>query len=723
MKLTTLKNDIPSSIVVFLVALPLCLGVALASGAPLLSGVISGIVGGIIVGLLSKSNTSVSGPAAGLAAVVLSAITSLGNFELFLTALVLAGFIQLAMGLLKAGIIANYVPSNVIKGLLAAIGILLILKQIPHAVGYDPDAFEDVSFQQQDGENTFSALFYMFRAILPGACIISAVSIGLMVAWDKTPLKKFKFLPSSLVVVVLGVLLNILFRKVSPELALEQSHLVNLPPIDTNDLGAYLHIPDLASFSNVKVYTVAFTLAIVASLETLLNIEAVDKLDPHKRESPPNRELVAQGVGNVLSGFFGGIPITSVIVRSSVNINSGNATKLSAILHGVLMLVSVLALGPLLNQIPLASLAAILLMTGYKLAKVSLFTAMFKKGWHQFIPFVVTILAIIFTDLLIGVLIGLAVSIFYLLRSNFRNPFTIGKEKLSIGEVLKLELSDEVSFLNKASIKDTLWNLPPSSKVIIDGSRSAFIDEDVLEVIEDFQSTVAPEKNIKLDVLGIKNNYSPQDHLSFLHVVDRKRQQDLTPQKVLNLLQSGNERFVAGRSTEKYYQQQVSETTADQHPMAVVVSCIDSRATPEIVFDAGVGDLITVRVAGNVVNDEITGSIEYAIRKVGAKLIVVMGHLDCGVINSAISGGGDKNIDRFTEKIRAVVAAGVNDHNGEPIKGVKLVETITWMNAENAAKKILEGSEYLKAEVEIGRIGLSAALYDVNTGKVHFRNY
>lgn len=723
MKLSFLKNDIPSSIVVFLVALPLCLGVALASGAPLFSGVISGIIGGILVGIISKSNTSVSGPAAGLAAIVLSAITTLVDFEVFLAAVVLAGFIQLVMGFLKAGIIANYVPSNVIKGLLAAIGILLILKQIPHALGYDPDAFDDTSFVQRDGENTFSALFKMLDFILPGAFIISAISILIMFTWDKTPLKKFKFLPASLVVVVLGVLINLLFKKINPSLTLEQSHLVNLPPIDMTDLSAYIHIPELSSFTNVKVYTVAFTLAIVASLETLLNIEAVDKLDPHKRESPPNRELIAQGFGNVAAGFLGGIPITSVIVRSSVNINSGNETKLSAILHGVLMLVSVLALGPILNQIPLASLAAILLMTGYKLAKVSLFKTMYQKGWNQFIPFIVTVLAIVFTDLLIGVLIGLAVSIFYLLRSNFRNPFTIGKEKLSIGEVLKLELSDEVSFLNKASIKDTLWNLPNSSKVIIDGSRSSFIDEDVLEVIEDFQVTVAPERNIKLEVLGIKSHYTPQDHLSFLHVIDSKRQRDLTPQKVLTLLQSGNERFVSGRSTEKYYQQQVSETSDDQNPMAVVVSCIDSRSSPEIVFDAGVGDLITVRVAGNVVNAEITGSIEYAIRKVGAKLIVVMGHLDCGVINSAISGGGDKNIDLFTEKIRGVLAKGIFDYHGEELKDDKLVESVTWLNAEMAAKEILEGSEYIKFKIESGEIGISAALYDINTGKVHFRSY
>ncbi|WP_336515569.1 bifunctional SulP family inorganic anion transporter/carbonic anhydrase [Pollutibacter soli] len=720
MKASELKNDVPASIVVFLVALPLCLGVALASGAPLLSGIISGIIGGIIVGILSRSNTSVSGPAAGLAAVVFAAITSLGDFEIFLTAVFIAGCIQLLMGFLKAGIIANYVPSNVIKGLLAAIGILLILKQIPHALGYDPDAFDDLSFFQRDGENTFSALYHMLNFILPGAFIISMISILVMIFWDKSPMKKFRFFPASLFVVILGVVLNIIFKKYFPGIALESSHLVNIPVIDTNNLSGYLHLPTLESFSNVKVYTVAFTIAIVASLETLLNIEAVDKLDPHKRESPPNRELIAQGVGNITAGLFGGIPVTSVIVRSSVNINSGNSTKLSAILHGVFMLISVLALGSLLNLIPLASLAAILLITGYKLAKVELFKKMYRKGWHQFIPFVATILAIVFTDLLIGVLIGLAISVFYLLRSNFRNPFKIGKEKLAIGEVVKLELSDEVSFLNKASIKETLWNIPEKSKVIIDGSRSGFIDEDVLEVLEDFKSTVAPEKNIQLNVIGIREKYEIQDNLQFLNVLDRKTQQKLTPDAIMKLLKAGNERFLKGESTDKYFQSQVSATADVQHPMAVIVCCIDSGTSPEIVFDSGIGDLLIVRIAGNIASPAIIGSIELSVKKIGAKLVVVMGHSNCGAINAALQNTTDDHIYLVTEKIQS----GISLHNIDPekvdLKDVSQMNKITWMNAESSISEILSESSYLNEMVGSGDIGVVAAFYDTASGKVSF---
>lgn len=500
---STLKNDIPASIVVFLVALPLCLGVALASGAPLFSGIISGIVGGIVVGLLSKSQTSVSGPAAGLAAVVLASITQLNSFDIFLTAVFIAGALQLGFGLLKGGFIASYVPTNVIKGLLAAIGILLILKQIPHAIGYDKDAEGEFSFIQPDGENTFSELYRMLDFINLGAVVISVVSLFILIIWDKTPLKRYKFFPSSLFVVLLGVALNYLFCTSVPALCIEQSHLVNLPPFDTNDLASYLHFPKLSYLSDYRVYTTAVTIAIVATLETLLNIEAVDKLDPHKRESPPDSELVAQGIGNMTAGLLGGIPITSVIVRSSVNINAGNKTKLSAILHGIFMLISVLVLSPVLNQIPLASLAAILLMTGYKLAKISLFKSMYQKGWSQFIPFMATILAIVFTDLLIGVLIGLAISIFYLLRSNLQNPFTQTTERTPAGKVIKFELSEEVSFLNKAAIKNTLWRLPMYSKVVIDATYSKYIDPDVLEILEDYQNTFAPENDITIDIVGL----------------------------------------------------------------------------------------------------------------------------------------------------------------------------------------------------------------------------
>ena len=720
MKLSTLKNDIPASIVVFLVALPLCLGIALASGAPLLSGVISGIIGGIVVGLLSHSQTSVSGPAAGLAAVVLSAITQLGSFDIFLTAVLIAGIIQLGMGFAKTGFIANYIPSNVIKGLLAAIGIILILKQIPHAFGYDKDAEGDFTFFQADGENTFSELFSIIDFLTPGALIISLLSIAILVFWDKTPLKKFKFFPAALFIVLFGVALNQFFIGYVPTLVIGESHLVSLPPFDFGNLSTYFHLPNIASLSNHNVWLVGLTIAIVASLETLLNIEAVDNIDPHKRQTPPNRELVAQGIGNILAGLFGGIPVTSVIVRSSVNINSGNESKLSAILHGFFLLISVLALAPLLNLIPLASLAAILLMTGYKLTKISLFTSMYKKGWHQFIPFMATILAIVFTDLLIGILFGLFISGFFLLRDNYRNPFVIEKDKLHIGEVIRLELANQVSFLNKASIKDTLWGVPENAKVIIDATYSDFIDEDVLEVIDDFKTIVAPERHIKLNIVGLKDKYQLSDHIQFVNVLDKETQQNLKPTEVIDLLKAGNKQFVNGKWNEKYYRHQVNATSMGQNPMAVIISCIDSRTSPDIIFNAGIGDLISIRIAGSVINPEITGSVELAIKEIHAKVIVIIGHSNCGAIKASVNQVKDHNIASITSKIDKAIAQCGCKPSEIDTENVEIMESITQLNTQNSISELLEQSPYLKECIQNNEVGIVSAYYDTKTGVVQF---
>jgi carbonic anhydrase len=716
----TLKKDIPASIVVFLVALPLCLGVALASGANFLSGIIAGIVGGIVVGALSGSQTSVSGPAAGLTAVVLSSIQQLGAFEIFLTSVVIAGVLQLILGIARGGIISNFIPSNVIKGLLAAIGIILILKQIPHAVGYDAVPEDDFSFDEPGGGNTFTVLLGMLDYITPGALIISLVSMVTLVYWDKTPLKRFSFFPASLFVVVLGVLLNSLFSSVAPALAIGSSHLVNLPPIDTSNLANYFHLPDAAHFSNWKVYTVALTIAAVASLETLLNLEAVDRLDPHKRESPPNRELLAQGVGNITSGLLGGIPVTSVIVRSSVNIGSGNATKMSTILHGIFMLVSVIALSNVLNLIPLASLAAILIVTGYKLANIALFKQMFKKGWNQFIPFVVTILAIVFTDLLIGVLIGLAISIFYILRINFNNSFKMRKEKLAIGEIVKLELSEEVSFLNKASIKTSLWKIPDNTKVMIDATHSEFIDDDVLEIIDDFKNTVAPERNIALNIIGLKRNYQFQDHIHFLNVLDKETQLRLKPNEILDILKEGNLRFAAGRSQKKYYLQQIDATGSEQNPMAVIISCIDSRTSPEMIFDASIGELLTIRIAGNITTDSIIGSAELAIKEIGAKVIIVMGHSNCGAVSAAIRGLKDGKIGHITSRIDTAIRMYDSQTVQRDGEKLKMLSEITWLNVRNSIHEMLERSHYLSEMASKNEIAIVGAYYHTSTGKVEF---
>ncbi len=712
-----IKVDLPASIVVFLVALPLCLGVALASGAPMLSGIIAGVIGGIVVGLISESHTSVSGPAAGLAAVIFTAIGTLGSFDLLLMSIVIAGAIQLLAGFFKLGLIADYIPSNVIKGLLAAIGIILILKQIPHSFGYDADVENDFTFIQKDGENTFSELFQILNHFSVGAIVVSIISILILTLWDKTPLKKYNYLPSSLFVVIIGIALNQLFKIAIPSFYIEQSHLVNIPAI--NGISSIISTPNFSGVFNQQVWISGVTIAIIASLETLLNLEAVENIDPHKRKASPNKELVAQGMGNVLSGLIGGIPITSVIVRSSVNINAGAATKQSAILHGLFLLLSILFISPWLNLIPIASLAAILLLTGYKLAKVSLFKEMFRKGLNQFIPFIATVVAIIFTDLLIGILIGLAISVFYLMKSNFKNPFKIEKEKLTIGETIRIELPNQVSFLNKASIKDTLWSIPEGSKVIIDANYSDYIDNDILEIIDDFKNTVSVEKSIKLNIVGLKPVYKLEDHIQFVNVLDKESQERLKPEEILDLLKFGNERFLKGKWSEKYLKHQVNATSLGQNPMAAIVSCIDSRTSPDLIFDVSIGDIVSIRIAGNIINDDILGSIELACKDLGTKLVVVLGHTNCGAIAKAIQGDSTGHIRNITDKIEKSIQNCGCDRtliNETPNAIDKLIQ----LNVDNSISEIISQSEYLKKKSETGVIKIVAATYDTQTGAVTF---
>jgi carbonic anhydrase len=504
------KSDMPAGIVVFLVAVPLCLGIALASGAPFFSGMIAGIIGGIVIGFMSNSHLSVSGPAAGLAAIVLASITKLGAFETFLLAVVLAGAIQLILGILKAGAIANYFPSSVIKGMLTAIGVIIILKQVPHAFGYDKDSEGDLSFLQTDGENTFSELMNSISKIDLGATMICLISLAILIIWDRPFFKKkLKLLPGGLVAVIVVVVLNEILLKSGNKLAVSNDHLVNVPVADSfSEFLGFFTLPDFSQLANPQVYVVALTIAAVASIETLLCIEAVDKIDPEKRTTSPNRELVAQGVGNMASGLIGGLPITSVIVRSSANVNAQAKTKMSTIIHGLLILICVTLIPVILNKIPLASLAAILLMTGYKLCNPALFKKMFAIGKYQWVPFVITVVAIVFTDLLTGVGIGLLVSTLALLYGNYKNSYYFHKERHQEGEAILIHLSEEVSFLNKASIKLTLEHLPAGSTVIIDAYDSQYIDHDVLELIRDFQDVQAKQRNIVCKTVGFKDKYN-----------------------------------------------------------------------------------------------------------------------------------------------------------------------------------------------------------------------
>lgn len=504
-----LKNDLPASLVVFFVAVPLCLGIALASGAPLFAGIIAGIVGGIVVGIISGSPLGVSGPAAGLAVIVLNAITTLGAWETFLMAVVLAGVVQLVLGFAKAGFIAYFFPSSVIKGMLTGIGLLIILKQIPHAVGWDKDAEGDFSFWQMDGQNTFSEITKALSNISMGATIIAILSLAILILWDKVLTKRskvFNILNGPLVVVVVGIIMQSLFAAGILNFSLRPDQLVNIPvPQSIGDFFGQFTLPDFSAIANAEVWKIAVVMAIVASLETLLCVEATDKLDPDKRITPANRELKAQGIGNIVSGMIGGLPVTQVIVRSSANIAFGGKTKLSAIMHGLFLLISAITIASVLNMIPLASLAAILFMVGYKLAKPSLFKQMYALGWQQFIPFAVTIVAILLTDLLMGIMAGMAVGIFYTLLASYRNSHYMHDVVTTEQghQVHKLELAEEVSFFNKANIMKALDEIPNDSKVIIDGSNSVVIDFDVLELIDNFEAN-AKTKNIVVEKVHLE---------------------------------------------------------------------------------------------------------------------------------------------------------------------------------------------------------------------------
>lgn len=517
----TLKADMPSGLVVFLVALPLCLGIALASGAPFFSGLISGIIGGVVIGSLSNSPLSVSGPAAGLAALVLGAITTIGDFRLFLCAVVIAGIIQVLMGIGKLGGVANYIPSSVIKGMLTSIGILIIAKQIPHAFGYDKDEKGNITELLPYGSEDMHELLQPLHHIEVGVTLICIISIVIMLLWDKPFIKKrVPYVPGALVAVIAAIAINQVWISTGSELAVENEHLVQIKAASSaSEFLGFFTFPDFSGLLNSKVIVYGFAIAIIASLETLLSIEAIDNLDPQRRVTNTNRELFAQGIGNTVAGLVGGLPITSVIVRSSANVNAGARSKLSAILHGLLLLICVILIPTLLNMIPLSALAAILLLTGYKLAKPSVFFQTIKNGKYQYIPFFVTVIVIIAIDLfavlpvlggkglLIGVIAGIIAAFGAILHGNLKNSYFFHKDKHKEGDIIKISLSEEVSFLNKAAIRQTLDNMPEKATVIIDASKTDYIDFDVLELIKEFRDIKVPLKGITLKLEGFKEQY------------------------------------------------------------------------------------------------------------------------------------------------------------------------------------------------------------------------
>lgn len=500
-----IKNDLPASLVVFFVALPLCLGIALASGAPLFSGVIAGIVGGIVVGGLSGSKVGVSGPAAGLAAIVLTAITTLGSYENFLVAVVLGGIIQILFGVLKAGVIGYYFPSSVIKGMLTGIGIIIILKQIPNFFGYDEASAWDLEFFEIDGGNTFSELFSILGNIHPGALLIGVISLLLIIVWDNVLSKKskiFEVIPGPFLAVVCGIV----FFTITQDhalLSIGGKHMVSVPvPENVSSFIGQFSFPNFGVILNHDVWIVAFTIALVASIETLLSVEASDKIDPNKNVTPTNRELLAQGAGNIISGLIGGLPITQVIVRSSANVQSGGKSKLSTILHGFLLLISVVLIPTLLNMIPLAVLAAVLLLVGYKLAKPALFKKMYNLGWKQWVPFISTVVGIVFTDLLSGIGLGMLVGIVVILLKSYQNSHFLNIEDKSNGKhKIKMTLAEEVTFFNKGAILKELDSLPRDTYLEVDLIKTRYLDHDIIEILEDFLFK-AKERNIDIKLIS-----------------------------------------------------------------------------------------------------------------------------------------------------------------------------------------------------------------------------
>jgi MFS superfamily sulfate permease-like transporter len=614
------RYDFPASIIVFFVALPLCLGIALASGAPLFSGVISGIVGGILVGAISGSRFGVSGPAAGLAVIVLSYITTLGSFENFLVAVILAGIIQLIMGMMKLGTIAYYFPSSVINGMLVGIGIIIIIKQVPHALGYDTTIIGD--FDESLSSGNLLNLQETASHLTPAAIIITIISMTMLIVWEFYLAKKYKFFrmfQGPLAVVILGVVL-------SNFLELKDHQIVQLPVAHSiGEFFGQFTFPNFEQLKNYEIYSMAFVIALVASIETLLSVEAVDKLDPHKHVTPTNLELKAQGIGNIISGLIGGLPITQVIVRSSANISFGARTKMSTILHGVFLLVAVIAIPGLLNMIPLASLACILLFLGYKLAKPENFKKAYDTGLQEFMPFIATVIGMIAFDLLKGVGIGIAVALIY-----------------------RIKKSGDATTLTKET------------------------------------------------------------------------RDSLAPQEAIKMLKDGNERFVQNLNANRNLLKQVNDTSDSQHPFALVLSCIDSRTSAELIFDQGLGDIFSCRIAGNVLNEDILGSMEFACNVAGAKLIVVLGHTGCGAIKGACDDVKMGNLTGLLKKIKPAIKREKSTKQNRHSHNDEFVEKVASLNVKEVLAQIPKESPILAEMAKKNQIAIIGGMYNVGTGVVEF---
>ncbi len=724
----TVARDLVAGLIVVLVALPLCLGMALASGAPLISGLIAGIVGGIVIGSLSGSHTSVSGPAAGLTAVVASQIATLGSFDAFLLAVVLAGVIQVLLGLVRAGALSAFFPSSVIKGLLAAIGVILIIKQTPYLLGYDmtPTA------PNHGHPNILNQIAKIFTGEIHwGALVIGSLSLAFLLVSDRVKALKNSLIPAPLLVVLIATAGSLVFNSLGDPWAMKDStrFMVNVP-VSASFGGFFklLTLPDFSQFANPAVYMAAITLAVVASLETLLNLDAVDKLDKLQRLSPPNRELWAQGVGNIVSGLLGGLPVTSVVIRGSVNVHSGARTKLSTIFHGVLLLVCVLLVPDYLNKIPLACLAAILLSTGFKLASPKLFRQMWNEGVYQFLPFVLTLIAIVASDLLIGVVSGLVLSLLFILKSNLTQPIRQLVERHVSGPVHRIELANQVSFLNKAALENALRSIPHGGDAILDARFTDYIDPDVLSLIREFKEVTAPAHGIRLSMQGFRDRYQFSSDVQTVDFVPRESNQELTPSAVLKILQDGNDRFCSGKGLDRNLQHLMQVEREQLQPLAVVLSGVDGRVPAELIFDVSLGELITVRLAGNVIGPRVLASIEYGCLVGSAKLIVVMGHRNSGMVNLALANAARSNSNNhLPSNLRAIlteIQQSIESSELEaiaaqsPLARERFSDTISRRNVSRTMQDILSQSSTIRQLVDEQKVSIVGAFFNSEDGRV-----
>ncbi len=646
-----LRNDLPAGIAVFFVAVPLCIGIAHASGAPLISGLISGVIGGVMIGFFSNSQLSVSGPAAGLTAIALLGIQNLGSFDAFLLATCIAGLMQIIFGVLRTGAIANYIPNAVIKGMISAIGVILIIKQFPHIIGYDIEEMgvEEFSVNQLDmnekyieskdtESNTFSIIFHAINNLNRGVLFIGIVSLLFLFIWDKTLAKKIKTIPSSLLVVLIGILISYVSEHIFFYTHLNAEHFVEIPSI--SGIKGFVHVttfPDWGAFSNPKLYITAFTIAIVASVETLLAIEAVDKLDTQLRRTNANRELIAQGIGNTFAGLLGGLPMTSVIVRGSVNVSAGAKSKLSTIIHGLFILIAVLFFAQYMNLIPLASLAAVLVYTGYKLVKPQLIFQLYKKGWEQLLPFLVTVIAVVTTDLLVGVSIGILFSAVFIVKESYKATIM---RVIDHGKRKRILLGENITFLHKPKLLKILDEMPENTTVEIDGSHSFYIDKDMLEVIEEFKLK-AKQKNIELIIGGIKSMANEELKESMKRTYEK--------------LFVNNNKWVEEKL--KQDPEYFKDLAKGQTPQYLFIGCSDSRVPANEITGTHPGEMFVQRnIANLVVNTDVNlmSVVQYSVEVLNVKHVIVCGHYGCGGIKAAMEDTAHGLIDKWLRNIKDV---------------------------------------------------------------------